>query len=125
MDMVHLIHRLMLKDIMVYRDIAIGMERSSKDRNEFFLICKYILTLFTASTTPVNTDDLNECMSNFDSNRAYKNKVNVLSVPKFLKRSTNDAPFWGKPLSSGKIINNGSSYCTNILGFDGDGKGTW
>jgi hypothetical protein len=82
-----------------------------------------LLTLFTASTTPVNTDDLNECTSNFDSNNAYKNKVSVLSVPRFFKRSTNDAPFCGKPLSSGRTINSGSSYCTNILGFDGDGNG--
>ena len=82
-----------------------------------------ILTLFTASTTPVNTGDLNECRSNFDSNSAYKNKVKVLSVPKFFNRSTKDAPFCGRPLSSERTINNGSSYCTKILGFDGDGNG--
>ena len=57
---------------MVYMDIAIGMERASKDaKNELFKILN-ILTLFTASTTPVNTDDLNECMSNFDSNKPGK-----------------------------------------------------
>ncbi len=125
MEMVRSNKHSMLKDIMVYMGIAIEMERASADKKKIFLSNQIlnILTLFTASTTPVNTDDLNECISNFDSNRAYRNNVKVLSVPKFFKRSTNDAPFCGKPLSSGKTINNGSSYCTNILGFDGDGNG--
>lgn len=126
--MEHIVHHLMLKDTTVYMDIAIEKgiaSKKNKDVSFYWIHLKSILhTLLTASTTPVNTDDRNECISNFDSSKAYRNKVNVLSVPRFLNRSINDAPFCGKPFSSGKTINNGSLYCTTILGFDGDGNGT-